>query len=410
MTLFNTITRKKERVNKLLQMYANDVEEIPSITAGNIGVILGLKETRTGDTLIQINDSRQDLRLQNINVPAPVFFCAVEPASTSDEKPLEEALKNILREDPSLHVHVDSDSGQTLISGMGELHLEIIKDRLLTDYKVNAVMGKMRISYRETVTMEQLEHTCLYDRELMGKKQKAQVSLMITPLSENDKGVPEEGGNRIELEIENGIEKSLVDSIKQNEPDQQNPLVTKLDKEEIGNALHSGILSALYRGPILGFPITGLHIKVHSLKLFGLESTKTAISACVSKALGEAMKNGAPALLEPLMEVEVEVPDECLGDVLADLTGTRRGNIFGLETSGQSIDYNHSIEIYAPPDSTYTLPDEQQQVIIKPKRIIKAHVPLSTLLGYSSSLRSLTGGTGSFNIKKEYNFYLIKVY
>ncbi|RIA95669.1 P-loop containing nucleoside triphosphate hydrolase protein [Glomus cerebriforme] len=395
MTLFNTNTRKKERVNKLLQMYANDVEEIPSITAGNIGVILGLKETRTGDTLIQINDSRQNLKLQSIDIPSPVFFYAVEPTSVSDEKPLEEALKNILREDPSLHVHVDSDSGQTLISGMGELHLEIIKDRLLTEFKVNAEMGKMRISYRETIIVEQLEHTFLYDRELMGKKQKAQVSLIITPLSENDKGIPEEGGNRIVIDIEDKIVN--LNSDQQNETNDQNSLITKLDKEEIRDSLHSGILSALYRGPILGFPITGLHIKVHSLKLFGLESTKTAISACVSQAFSEAMKNGVPVLLEPLMDVQVEVPEEHLGNVLADLTGTRRGNILGLETSGQSIDYDHSIEIYTPPDPTYISSDENQGAIIK--RIIKAHVPLSTLLGYSSSLRSLTGGTGSFSMR-----------
>ncbi|GBB93390.1 hypothetical protein RclHR1_02160016 [Rhizophagus clarus] len=390
MTLFNTSSRKRERVNKLLQMYANDVEEIPSITAGNIGVIVGLKETRTGDTLIQVNDSRQDLKLQSIDIPSPVFFYAVEPTSTSDEKPLEEALKNMLREDPSLHVHVDSDSGQTLISGMGELHLEIIKDRLLTEFKVNAEMGKMRISYRETITVEQLEHTCLYDRELMGKKQKAQVSLTITPLSENDKGVPEEVGNRIEIQIDD-LNSEQVETNNENS-------FMKLNKEEIRDTLRSGILSALYRGPILGFPITGLHIKVHSLELFGSESTKMAIGACASQALGEAMKNGDPALLEPLMDVEVEVPEEHLGDVLADLTGTRRGNILGLETSGQSIDYDHSIEIYAPPDSTYTSSDEKQGVV-KPKRIIKAHVPLSTLLGYSSSLRSLTGGTGSFNMR-----------
>ena len=170
-------------------MYANDVEEIPSITAGNIGVIVGLKRTRTGDTLIQINDSRQDLKLQSIDIPAPVFFYAVEPASTSEEKPLDESLTNMLREDPSLHVHVDPESGQTLISGMGELHLEIVKDRLLTEFKVNAEMGKMRISYRETITVKQLKHTCLYDRELMGKKQKAQVSLTIAPLPDNVKGL-----------------------------------------------------------------------------------------------------------------------------------------------------------------------------------------------------------------------------
>src|SRR5581483_9997764 len=143
--------------------------------------------------------------------------------------------------------------------------------------------------------------------------------------------------------------------------------------------------------------ITGLHIKVHSLKLFGLESTKTAISGCVSQALNEAMKNGDPTLLEPLMDVEVEVPEEHLGDVLADLTGIRRGIILELKTSGQSIEYDYSMEVYAPPDPTYISPEKE--VIVKPKRIIRAHVPLSTLLGYSSALRSLTGGTASFNMR-----------
>ncbi|CAJ0649148.1 10590_t:CDS:2 [Entrophospora sp. SA101] len=287
MILYNTNTSQKERVNKLLQMYSNNVEEIPSIISGNIGVILGLKETRTGDTLIQFNDSRKTLRLQNIQIPAPVFFCAVEPSSISDEKPLEEALKNLLREDPSLHVHVDVDSGQTLISGMGELHLEIVKDRLLNEYKVNAEMGKMRISYRETLTSEKIDCTHLYDRELMGKRAKVQVALIITRLSEYDNGSPES--------------------------------VTKLSEEEIRIALRSGILSALYRGPILGFPLTRLHIKVHSLNLFGIEPTKASISTCASQALYEAVKKGNPVLLEPLMEVNVQTTEEYLGNVLSDL-------------------------------------------------------------------------------------------
>ncbi|RIB25424.1 P-loop containing nucleoside triphosphate hydrolase protein [Gigaspora rosea] len=323
MILYNTNIHYKERVNKLLQMYANDAEKISSITAGNIGVIIGLKETRTGDTLIQFNVSRISLRLKNIDIPAHVFFRVVEAAGISEEKPLEEALKNILREDLSLHVHVDKDSGQTLISGMGELHLEIVKDRLLNDFKVKAKLGKMRISYRETVIDDKIDHTYLYEREIMGKRLKAQISLTITPIHENDQGSFNEETNEL----------------------------IKLSIEEISNAVYTGIISSLYRGPILGFPITRLSINVHSLRLFGAESTKTAISTCASQALTNALKDRNLVLLEPLMNVNIDVPEENLGVVLGDLTGTRRGNVLGLETSGNSFDnLDNNIKIYIPPD------------------------------------------------------------
>ncbi|KAF0380250.1 P-loop containing nucleoside triphosphate hydrolase protein [Gigaspora margarita] len=396
MTLYNTNIHNKERVNKLLQMYANDVEEISLITAGNIGVIIGLKETRTGDTLIQFNDSRKSLRLKNIDIPAPVFFRVVEAAGISEEKPLEEALKNILREDPSLHVHVDKDSGQTLISGMGELHLEIVKDRLLNDFKVKAKLGKMRISYRETVINDKIDHTYLYEREIMGKRLKAQISLTITPLHENDQGSFNEGGNRIILNL---TKKTIIsDELDQSINNQETSELIKLSIEEISNAVYTGIISSLYRGPILGFPITRLSINVHSLRLFGAESTKTAISTCASQALTDALKGRNLVLLEPLMNVNIDVPEEYLGVVLGDLTGTRRGNVLGLETSGNLFDnLDNNIEIYVPPDPIFFSSNKNDK-IVNPKKVIHAHVPLSTMLGYSSSLRSLTGGTASFDM------------
>ncbi|CAG8661722.1 4169_t:CDS:1 [Racocetra fulgida] len=396
MTLYNTNTCHKERVNKLLQMYANDVEEIPLIKAGNIGVIIGLKETRTGDTLIQFNDSRKSLRLQNIDIPAPVFFRVVEATGISEEKPLEEALKNILREDPSLHVYIDPDSGQTLISGMGELHLEIVKDRLLNDFKVKANLGKMRISYRETVVTEKIDHTYLHEREIMGKRVRAQISLTITPLHENDQGSSKEGGNRITLNLTKKT--ILLDELDQSINSQETNELVKLSIEEISNAVYTGIISGLYRGPMHGFPITGLSINVHSLRLFGAESTKIAISTCASKALTDALKGRNLVLLEPLMYVNIDVPEEYLGIVLGDLTGTRRGNVFALETSESAFDnFDHNIEIYVPSDST--LVSSNNDTMVSPKRVIRAHVPLSTMLGYSSSLRSLTGGTASFDMR-----------
>ncbi|CAG8459592.1 952_t:CDS:2 [Acaulospora morrowiae] len=397
MALYNTNTRKKERVNKLLQMYANDVEEIPSITAGNIGVIIGLKETRTGDTLIQFDDTRKNLKLQNIEIPAPVFYCAVEAAGLSDEKPLEEALNNILREDPSLHVHVDPDSGQTLISGMGELHLEIVKDRLVNEFKVNAELGKMRVSYRETATTEHIDYTYLYDREIMGKRAKAKVSLTITPLPQNDRGLPEEGGNRIMFENFRKIE-SVPGTDQGVNNQRQNNMDTKLSNEEIESVLRTGIISGLYRGPILGFQITGLLIKICSIELYGVESSRMAISSCARQALIYAVKEGKPVLLEPLMNVNIDLSEEYLGIVLGDLSGTRRGNILGLDTiKGMSEQIDQNVEIYVPPDSTYT--SSSQTSTFKSKKVIHAQVPLSTMLGYSSALRSLTGGTASFDMR-----------
>ncbi|CAG8466251.1 10558_t:CDS:2 [Ambispora gerdemannii] len=398
MSLYNTNIHQKERANKLLQMYADEVEEIPSINTGNIGAVVGLKETRTGDTLINWNDSRKNLRLPSIDIPAPVFFCAVEPISASEEKPLEEALKNILREDPSLHVHTDPESGQTLISGMGELHLEIVKDRLLNDFKVKAEIGKMRISYRETATAELSDLSYLYDKEVMGKRAKAQISLSISSLSEDDLGVASEGSNRIELEI---INPDLLENNDDTSSEKQ--MQTKLTLEEINSAVRGGILSALYRGPILGFPLTGLRVKAHALQLFGAESTKTAISSCASQALTQAVKSASPALLEPLMEVSVEVSEEYLGIVISDLSGVRRGHVISLETLGRG-DANteqklHQNEVYAPPDSTYKYGEHEGSLgISKPKRIVHAHVPLSSMLGYASALRSLTAGNASFNM------------
>ncbi|KAG1240055.1 hypothetical protein G6F68_018034 [Rhizopus microsporus] len=155
-------------------MYAKDVEEIPNIGCGHIGVIVGLKDTRTGDTLIQSNDTaavKAGLQLGNIEIPNAAFFAAIEPASVSEEQAVEDALKNLVREDPSLHVWTDEDSGQRLVSGMGELHLDIVKDRLLNDFKVKAEMGKMRISYRETC-QDKASVCSEYDKEHTWKKKK----------------------------------------------------------------------------------------------------------------------------------------------------------------------------------------------------------------------------------------------
>ncbi|KAK9709671.1 Ribosome-releasing factor 2, mitochondrial [Basidiobolus ranarum] len=366
-TLYNSTRKGKERVNKLLQMYASDVEEIPSISAGNIGVIIGMKETRTGDTILLYNDRQDGLKLKGVEIPPPVFFCAVEPYSSSDEKSVDEALKSILLEDPSLHVHIDEETGQNLISGMGELHLEIVKDRLLNDFKVNAEMGKMRISYRETVTSE-YEEDILYDREMMGKRALAQMKVLVSPLSEEDSG-NDETGNRIDIDLSEG---SLLQDSTHESADRGN-----ISKEDVLESIREGILSGLSRGHILGFPMTRLQVKVRDVRLFGGDTSPAALRACVNQGLTNAVAKSDPALLEPMMKVVVEVGEDQVGNVLGDLTGVRRGRVTGLdEDSGQ--------------ESTLTAYN---------KRSVHAEVPLSSMVGYSSALRSLTAGTATFSMQ-----------
>ncbi|KAG2234683.1 P-loop containing nucleoside triphosphate hydrolase protein [Thamnidium elegans] len=388
MTLFNTTTRLKERVNKLLQMYAKDVEEIPTIDAGNIGVIVGLKDTRTGDTLVQSNDThaiKSGLQLSNIEIPSPAFFSAVEPASVSDEEAVETALKNLVREDPSLKVWTDEESGQLLVSGMGELHLEIVKDRLVNDFKVKADMGKMRISYRETCQASS-EARAEYDKEVMGKRARAACRVEISPIEQEEQTL-EEGWI-----LNSGNQLSVADiSQDASEKDPQ------MNPEDIKQAVQNGLLGGLARGAVLGFPLTKLKVKAFDLETFGPETTLGAISACVSNGVFEAVKKANPCLLEPMMEVYTEVNENHIGSVVSNLSGTRRGHVIGLESSmDDDNDVNDHVQVYAPPDSLLVSSDIEAY---KPKQVIKAHVPLSSMLGYSSALRSLTGGSGSFSMR-----------
>lgn len=383
MTLFNTNTRSKERVNKLLQMYAKDVEEIPNIGCGHIGVIVGLKDTRTGDTLFQNNDTaaiKTGLQLGTIEIPHAAFFAAIEPASVSEEKAVEDALKNLIREDPSLHVWTDEDSGQRLVSGMGELHLDIVKDRLLNDFKVKAEMGKMRISYRETCA-QAASVASAYDKEVMGKRARAACQVEIQPWDasdETEEGWVANSGNLL------GMGPS------------ENPEVQTLDPEEIKQAIHRGLLAGMARGALLGFPLTQLKAKAYGIQTFGQETTPGAIAACVSNGVFEAVKKANPCLLEPMMEVHTEVNENHIGTVVSDLSGTRRGHVIGLESSGVLEDNTDHVEVYAPDDSLLV---NKQIDEYKPKQVIKAHVPLSSMLGYSNALRSLTGGSGSFSMR-----------
>lgn len=435
--LWNSSTHTKERANKLLQMYAMDVEEIPHITKGNIGVVLGLKDTRTGDTLLDAHDPRKGLALSGIKVPSPVFFASVEPQSTSDEKPVEEALKALIREDPSLGMRVDEETGQTLLGGMGELHLEVAKERLVSDFKVKAEMGRMRISYKETMkgagTVSEIPQW-EYDREILGKRGRARVGVTVERLdpsedveaaSSSSNGVDhleEYEGNEIVISLEEQTVKS--DEAGSQAAAERASLTgvvipsgtTDLPIPVIRTSIKNGILSALSRGPLLGYAQTYLRVRLTDLHLYGGESTPAAISSCVSAAVTEAIaqgggggsgdNNSSSVLLEPIMDVRVDVAEKDVGTVMGDISGTRRGRVLSLDGEGQGEDGEQGDEdesefqVYAPPDSTYTASSSSSSIgTMADRKSIRARVPLSSMLGYDAALRALTGGTGNFSME-----------
>ncbi|TPX71871.1 hypothetical protein SpCBS45565_g00933 [Spizellomyces sp. 'palustris'] len=386
-TLLNASQNKKERAAKVLQMYADDYEEIPNVTAGNIAAIAGLKDTRTGDTLLSSRNKHR-LCLDTITIPPPVFVRSCEPATSADERALEQALKALVREDPSVHVSFDEETGQTLLSGMGELHLEITADRLKEVHRVNCNMGKVQISYRETISLEGLsadgtiEETFLHDRESFGKRAKAEVSFSLEPIVDPQASDEElidtrgpTGGNVINCKLKSKQVQSALDETQGPVAGQRGyaPLV------EMEAALRAGIEGALGRGPLLGFPLTNLRITCTGIRVFGPDiSTPSAIRAAAHRGLHAAIRAaGGSRLLEPIMEVSVRVPERYVGVVAKDISGIRRGQILSLGADNDVADDGNSDYAY---------------------RNVEALVPLAQLVGYASSLRGLTAGTGDFTM------------
>ncbi|KAJ2550206.1 Ribosome-releasing factor 2, mitochondrial [Coemansia sp. RSA 1933] len=383
MTLVNgTQGGVKERALKLLQMYADVPDEIAGAPCGHICVILGLKQTRTGDTLLHAQHptlhkaSRNikkrstsnstpgsaaasmevvpavGLQLHGINVPPPVFFCAVEADSPQDEQPLADALAGLMLEDPSLHVTTDEETGQTLLSGMGELHLEIVRDRLVNQMRVRASFGRMRVSYREAAGMQvSVDHT--YAREIGGRAVKAAMRVTVEPLDDaDDPGTAD--GNAVEVIVDHNT-------------------VEAEQREAIGEAIGQGVRNALCRGTLLGFPATRTRVAVTEVRFFGEDlSTSAAYRACAAQALHRAFGDSSPVLLEPVARVTVVCPETYVGAVLGDLSGVRKGRVLGLGSEDAD----------APGGA----------------KTVDAEVPLSTMLGYSSALRSLTAGCGTFSM------------
>ena len=450
-TLFNTNLNVSERVPRLLKMYANDAVEVDSIPAGHIGVVVGLKHARTGDTLVSYAGNKatppeplHTLQLRPIAVPPPVFFAGVEPHSLSEEKKLQESLALLLREDPSLQVTVDEDSGQTLLSGMGELHLEIARDRLLNDLKAKASMGRIEIGYREAPLGASAPLTKIFDKEIAGRKGKAGCTAIVEPWDPYTDSSPNEDNNTFSITTHESNQIIITAPNLQVETNkkgiEESPLLPAgLDIPTLRAALQNGTLAALARGPQFVFPVHSTRVTLTfdpSEHLFGTDTTASAISSAARLATTAALRSliqpsppsSIPAigttLMEPLMNVIISVDEPSLGSVVHDISSSRGGHIISLDedlplpttdlASSPSSSYSppqqppedlppiDPSKVYAPRDpfespslSNDSITGTSAATANRP-RTITAKVPLKEMVGYLKHLRSLTAGRGTF--------------
>jgi len=328
----NQTKRKSERIGRLLKMHANKREEIKEVYAGDIAAAVGLRYTTTGDTLC---DPRSPILLESISFPNPVISVAIEPKTKSDQDKLGEALRRLVLEDPSFHMHTDSETAQTIISGMGELHLEIIVDRLLREFRVDANVGNPQVAFRETITRA-AEAEGRYVRQSGGRGQYGVVELEVQPL-------PAGSGFEFTEELKGGtIPREFIPAIK------------------------SGIMEAKESGVLAGYPVIDLRVILKDGSYHEVDSSELAFKIAGSLAFKEAARKGKSILLEPVMEVEVIVPDEFMGEVISDLTA-RGGKISGMDSRSGG-------------------------------RIVKAHVPLKRMFGYATNLRSATQGRATYSM------------
>jgi elongation factor G len=426
-TLYNTNLGVAERAPRLLKMYASDAVEVDSIAAGQIGVITGLKHARTGDTLIvyrglQMKGSPPSglntLQLRPINVPPPVFFTSIEPHSLSEQKHVQESLGILLREDPSLHLSVDEESGQTHLAGMGDLHLEIARDRLLNDFKAKARIGKIEIGYREAITTSTSLFTYNLDKPIAGKAAKATIVASVEPVEENiivfgvqDPVEIEDGPfeTTYKLPDNNTLNITHPNLSRHDSASHKNHVPPHLSLPGILNSIQAGASAALARGPFNGFPVanTRLSINLDAQTHLFPETSPTAISmatrAAINHNLRTACDTAPAALMEPVMMVTVYVNESSLGAVVQDLSSARGGQVLSLDGADSSssssdtevlrIDPNL---IYTPPDPFASGTDNMGSGLSDSQRQIVARVPLKEMVGYLNQLRALTGGRGTF--------------
>jgi elongation factor G len=323
--------RRKERIGRLLRMHANKREDIQEILAGDICAAVGLKTVSTGDTIC---DDEKPIVLESIDFPTPVIQLAVEPKTKADQEKMGMAIQKLAQEDPTFKVNTDPDTGQTILSGMGELHLEIIVDRMMREFGVGANVGKPQVAYRETIR-KNAEAEGRHIKQTGGHGQYGHVKIRIEPLP---------GG---------GFE--FVDDITGG----------RVPKEYI-KPTEAGIREALEGGILAGFPMSDIKVTLYDGSYHDVDSSEMAFKVAGSLAIKEAVRKAKPVLLEPIMAVEVVVPEEYNGTVMGDLN-SRRGHIEGMQSRGTT-------------------------------QIIKAAVPLSEMFGYATDVRSRTQGRGSFTM------------
>jgi elongation factor G len=332
-TVYNPIKGKKERIGRLLQMHSNDREEIKEVRAGDIAAAVGLKDVTTGDTL---SDPAHIVTLERMEFPEPVISVAVEPKTKADQDKMGVALQKLAKEDPSFRVHTDPESGQTIISGMGELHLEIIVDRMRREFGVAANVGKPQVAYRETIR-KQVEQEGKFVRQTGGKGQYGHVFLRIEPLA------PGAG-----FEFENALVGGVV-------------------PKEFVPAIEKGVREQLESGVLAGYPVVDVRATVFDGSYHDVDSSEVAFKIAASIAFKDGVAKATPVLLEPIMNVEIVTPDDYMGDVNGDLS-RRRGVLQGMDESPAG-------------------------------KIIRAEVPLAEMFGYSTGLRSMSQGRASYSME-----------
>ncbi|PTQ85647.1 elongation factor G [Trichococcus patagoniensis] len=328
----NATKGKRERVGRILQMHANHRNEIPEVFAGDIAAAVGLKDTTTGDTLC---DEKKQVILESMNFPEPVIEVAIEPKSKADQDKMGIALQKLSEEDPTFRASTNPETGQTIIAGMGELHLDIIVDRMRREFKVEATVGAPQVSYRETFR-QSVQSEGKFVRQSGGKGQFGHVWVEFTP--------NEEGAG---FAFENAIVGGVV-------------------PREYIPAVEAGLRDAMENGVLAGYPLVDVKAKLYDGSYHDVDSSETAFKVAASLALRNAAKKADPAILEPMMAVEITVPDDYLGDVMGHVS-SRRGRIEGTEARGNA-------------------------------QIVKSSIPLSEMFGYATTLRSSTQGRGTFSM------------
>ena len=332
--ILNSMRERKERVGRILQMHANHREDKDAVFAGDIVAVVGLKQTLTGDTLCDPNDP---VLLEEMNFPAPVIDVAIEPKSKIDSDKLGNALQKLSEEDPTFRVHTDEDTGQTIISGMGELHLEVLVDRLIREFKVGANVGRPQVAYRETIRELAQKVVTRYVKQTGGKGQYGHVVIDLEPTGPG-------GGYEFINKITGGrIPTEYIPSVDQ------------------------GVQEAMASGVLAGYPVVDVRVTLTDGSYHEVDSSEMAFKIAGSMAFKNAARKAKPALLEPIFDIEVVTPEEYMGDVIGDLSG-RRGRIEEMDQRGQD-------------------------------RIVKAQVPLAEMFGYATELRSRTQGRATHSMQ-----------